>query len=53
MLSKLRMVLEDKMAVLMPRLFTSFSIKLVEELLGKIMCLWGSLIILGGVLMAV
>ena len=49
---KLQIVLEDKVPILIPRLFKLFSINLVEELLGKIMCLCGSLI-LGGVLMAV
>ena len=48
----LQIVLEDKVAVLIPSLFKLFSIKLVEELLGKIMCLWGSLI-LGSVLIEV
>ena len=50
MLSKLQIALEDKVAVLIPSFKKLFSIKLVEELLGKIMCLWGNLIILGGVL---
>ena len=48
---KLWIVLEDKVTVLIPRLFKLFSIKLVGELLGK-MCLWENLI-LKGVLMEV
>ena len=53
MLSKLRTVLEDKLTVLIQRLFESFSINLAEVLLGKIMYLCGSLNILEGVLMEV
>ena len=45
-------VLGDKVTVLISSLFKLFSIKLVEELLGKIH-LWGSFILLEGVLMIV
>ena len=48
----LRIVLEENVTVLIPSLFKLFPLKLVEELLDKIMCLWGSFISLG-VLMAV
>ena len=50
---KLQIILKDKVAVLILMLFKLFSIKLVGESLGKMMCLWGSLIILGCVLMAI
>ena len=46
MLSKLRIALEDKVVVFIPRLFKLFSIKLVEELLGKIIYFWGREILL-------
>ena len=39
----------DKATILLPSLFKLFSIKLVEELLGRIMYLWGSFILLEGV----
>ena len=53
MWSKSRIVLEDKVTVLIPNLSKFFSIKLVEELFGKIMYLWVGLVLLEGVLMAI
>ena len=42
--SKSQIVLEDKVTVLITSLFKLFPIMLMEELWGKIMCLWVSLI---------
>ena len=50
---KSRLVLEDKVRVLIPRLFKFFSLKFEKELFGKIMCLLGCLELLEGVVMAV
>ena len=51
--SKSRILLEDKVTVLILTLFKLLPIMLEEELSGKIMYLWEGLILLEGVLMAV
>ena len=46
--SKSRIVLEDKVTVLIQSFFKLFPMMLVKELLGKVMCLWGRLILSEG-----
>ena len=41
--SKSRIILEDKVTVLIPNLFKLFPMILVGELLVKLMCVWGRL----------
>ena len=42
---KLWIVLEDKLTVLIPSLSKLFLVMLVEEVFGKVMCVWGRLIL--------
>ena len=52
-LSKLLIDLDEIVTIFIPRLCKLFSMELMEELLGKIMYLWGSFVILEDVLVEV